>query len=352
MKRFKVDNDTDISIKSVLGLDEIRIKVEAGLGGLFIADTGGQYEYHADLDHYRYGLKAFNKSLGLKTWYDRTGMSPSWGVAIPQGVSYYKKKVYTVDSIGYLDVWGEGGGYDSEIELWDKVNPVGGKSQNYVHVRGDKIFVSANYNGNFYRVYEFDLDYNYIKEYPGPYGFASYGSTAIAADIQNNRLYIGNTGIYVGEHYEILVHEIDTGTYLGSEPSYGGEDIICGGLFIFQGILYSTDTMNRRIIRHQLSDDTLLDPIDCNPFLPSWIPLRAIAVDDTGIYITAAKLTPGPTELEVFVKKLSLDGTQELRTGGVFMGPYSGGTIYGTDPPLAMRFNHPNWMDIKNSENK
>jgi len=350
-KRFKIDNDTDISIKSVLGLDEIRIKVEIGLGGLFIADTGGQYEYHADLDHYRYGLKKFDNGLGLKTWYSRVGMSIGRGVAIPQGVSYYKGKVYTVDSIGWMDVWSESGEHLEEVELWSKVNPVGGSSQNYIHIRGDKIFVSANYNGNFYRVYEFDMAYNYVKEFPGPYGSASYGSMAIMSDPANNRLYIANSG-FVGQTYGILVHEIDSGDYLGNEPTFGGEAYLCSGLFLYKGILHVADGINLRIIRYQVSDDTVKDVIDCTPFLPSWITLRALAVDDSGIYLTAYKNVPEPTELQVFVKKLSTDGLTEIKTGGVFMGNYNGGTVYGTEPPLAMRFWKPNWMDIKNSENK
>jgi len=349
-KRFKINNNTDISIKSVLGLDEIKIKVESVMGGLFIADKDGAYEYHGDLDHYRYGLKSFNRTLGLKKWFDPWAHL-TWTDHYPSlaGVSYNKGKVYTVDEWGLMNVFKADGAFIQQVILWSLVNPTGGKSQNYIHVRDNQIFVSANYNGNFYRVYKFDSDFNYLFEYPGPYGQASWGSVAIAADITNNRLYIGNDGYYIGEHYEILVHDLTAGTYLGSFSPLGGEDVICGDLCIFAGTLYSADGINRRIIKHDLATGDVLGSIDCNPYLPSWITLRAVRVDETGIWISAYKNTPLSTERYVYIKKIALDGSREIIAPAC---EWMGAAVPGTDPAKALRFGKPGWMDMKNSENK
>jgi hypothetical protein len=149
------------------------------------------------------------------------------------------------------------------------------------------------------------------------------------------------------------MHDFENGTYLATLPWMGTEDILCGGLSIHKGILYSSDSINRMLIRYDLSNGSLIDPIDCNAFLPAWMPLKAVAVEDSGIWISAFKQTPDIGELEVYIKKLSLDGLTEMISVGEFMGAHTGAgsPLWGTEPPQPYRFNRPAWMDMKHSEN-
>ena len=348
-------------VSSQAGREDIRISVIQPSGLLFIADIGGFYEYHDDLgaDHKRYGLKAFDKNLILKKWFDPWGsISPlrEYYRYSPAGVSYYKNKVYVVDNWGNLDIFTASGTYIEGVSLYTKVDPFGGKSQNCVHVRGDRIFVSANYLSGRYQAYEFDMEYNYVRQIPGPYGQGSWGSTAIASDPVNNRLYIGQNGYFVGEYYDILVHELDTGNYMWSLPTVGTEGLECGGMSINRGILYSSDASLQRIIRHDLSSGSLLtEPVlDCSGFLLPGMMLQAIAVDDDGIWFSGHYL-PKPadaSQLTLYIKKISLDGLAELKSEGEFMGPYGLiDIVYGTAPANPYRFNQPGWMDLKKSEN-